>query len=55
MLAERQADLVDKLGLAIGLDVYRAYREVMASERFLRLENAGARYHLYFLLVSMQI
>lgn len=37
------ADLVDKLGLAIGLDVYRAYREVMASERFLRLENAGAR------------
>lgn len=37
------ADLTDTLGLAVGLDVYRAYREVMSSERFLRLENAGAR------------
>jgi transaldolase len=37
------AELVDKLALAVGLDVYRAYREVMSSDRFLRLENAGAR------------
>lgn len=29
--------------VAIGLDVYRAYREVMGSQRFQRLENAGAR------------
>lgn len=37
------ADLKDRLGLAIGLDVYRAYRQLMSSERFQRLENAGAR------------
>ncbi len=37
------ADLTDTLALAVGLDVYRAYREVMGSERFQRLENAGAR------------
>ncbi len=37
------ADLVDKLGLAVGLDVYRAYREVMRSDRVQRLENEGAR------------
>jgi transaldolase len=36
-------DLADRLGLAVGLDAYRAYREVMTSERFQRLENAGAR------------
>lgn len=36
-------DLVDQLGLAVGLDVYRAYRKVMSSERFQRLENDGAR------------
>jgi transaldolase len=36
-------DLVDKLGLAIGLDIYRAYRRLMASDRFQRLENEGAR------------
>jgi transaldolase len=36
-------DLVDQLGLAVGLDVYRAYRQVMSSERFQRLENSGAR------------
>lgn len=36
-------DLVDKLGLAVGLDVYRAYRRLMSSDRFQRLENAGAR------------
>ena len=37
------ADLVDKLGLAVGLDVYRAYRSLMSSDRFQRLENQGAR------------
>jgi transaldolase len=37
------ADLVDKLALAVGLDVYRAYRRLMSSDRFQRLENAGAR------------
>ena len=37
------AELKDALGLAVGLDVYRAYREVMDSERFQQLENAGAR------------
>jgi transaldolase len=37
------ADLVDKLALAVGLDVYRAYRALMSSDRFQRLENQGAR------------
>jgi transaldolase len=37
------ADLVDQLGLAVGLDVYRAYRELMSSDRVQRLENDGAR------------
>lgn len=36
-------DLVNRLGLAVGLDVYRSYRQLMTSERFQRLENAGAR------------
>ena len=31
------------LGLAIGLDVYRAYRQLMGSDRFLVLANEGAR------------
>src|SRR6516225_7499200 len=37
------ADLVDKLALTVGLDVYRAYRALMSSDRFQGLENAGAR------------
>ncbi|GHD46889.1 hypothetical protein GCM10010317_023020 [Streptomyces mirabilis] len=37
------AGLTDTLALAVGLDVYRTYREVMGSQRFQRLENAGAR------------
>jgi transaldolase len=41
--AQVPADLVDKLGLAVGLDVYRAYRALMSSDRFQGLENAGAR------------
>jgi transaldolase len=36
-------DLVDQLGLAVGLDVYRAYRQLMSSDRVLRLQNDGAR------------
>jgi len=42
------ADLVpdnlrNRLALAVGLDVYRAYREVLDSERWQRLEGEGAR------------
>jgi transaldolase len=37
------AHLEDTLGLAVGLDVYRAYRELMRSDRVQRLENGGAR------------
>jgi transaldolase len=40
---EVPADLADKLALAVGLDVYRAYRQLMGSDRFLALENDGAR------------
>jgi transaldolase len=36
-------DLEDKLALAVGLDVYRAYRRLLDSDRFQRLENVGAR------------
>lgn len=36
-------DLIDRLGLAVGLDVYRAYRLLMDSDRVQRLENYGAR------------
>ncbi|HYJ67662.1 MAG TPA: transaldolase [Nocardioidaceae bacterium] len=36
-------DLVGKLGLAVGLDVYRAYRTLMDSDRVQRLQNDGAR------------
>jgi glucose-6-phosphate isomerase len=35
--------LKDQLGLAVGHDVYRAYRQIMDSERWQRLENSGAR------------
>lgn len=43
-IAERvPAELKNELGIAVGHDVYRAYRELLASERFQRLENAGAR------------
>jgi transaldolase len=40
---EVPAELVDQLGLTIGLDVYRAYRQLVDSDRFQRLENQGAR------------
>jgi transaldolase len=35
--------LRDRLAVAIGLRVYRAYRELMDSDRWQRLQNAGAR------------
>jgi len=37
------ADLRDKLGPAIGWQTYKAYRDVLESDRFQRLANAGAR------------
>jgi transaldolase len=37
------ADLADTLGLAVGLDVYRAYRQLMRSDRVQRLQNEGVR------------
>jgi transaldolase len=36
-------DLADQLALAIGLDVYRSYRNLISSDRFQLLENSGAR------------
>ncbi len=37
------SELKNQLGLAVGRATYRAYRDVMESERFQRLENEGAR------------
>ena len=37
------AELEDRLGLAVGLDIYRAYRRLMSPTAVQRLENAGAR------------
>lgn len=37
------AELNDQLALAVGLDVYRAYRRLMDSDRVQRLENSGVR------------
>ena len=37
------AELNDRLGLAVGQATYRAYRQLMDSDRALRLENAGVR------------
>jgi transaldolase len=36
-------ELKNQLGLAVGLDTYRAYRQLMDSDRVQRLENAGGR------------
>jgi transaldolase len=33
----------DKLGIAIGQQTYKAYRDVLESDRWQRLENSGAR------------
>jgi transaldolase len=35
--------LRDKLGIAVGQQVYKAYREILASDRWQRLSNFGAR------------
>ena len=37
------APLKDRLALAMGRSIYRAYRELMDGERWQRLENSGAR------------
>ncbi|HTW87159.1 MAG TPA: transaldolase [Candidatus Binataceae bacterium] len=37
------ASLHDRLGVAIGGRIYKAYRELLGSDRWLRLENFGAR------------
>ncbi|MEQ7009287.1 transaldolase [Actinopolymorpha sp. B17G11] len=37
------AQLKDQLGLAVGLDTYRAYRQLLDSDDMQRLLNAGAR------------
>jgi transaldolase len=37
------ADLVNRLGVAIGQRTYKAYRELLDSARFQRVANAGAR------------
>ncbi|NNN02131.1 MAG: transaldolase [Acidimicrobiaceae bacterium] len=36
-------ELKNRLGIAVGQDAYRTYRDLMESERFLRLANSGAR------------
>ena len=36
-------ELHDKLGIAIGQQVYKAYRDILDSDRWQRLENFGAR------------
>jgi transaldolase len=36
-------ELKNRLGLAVGFEAYRAYRDLMDSERFQRLANSGAR------------
>jgi len=36
-------ELRDRLGLVVGLDVYRSYRQIVDSERSQALANAGAR------------
>jgi transaldolase len=35
--------LRDKLGIAIGQQTYKAYRDILASDRWQRLANFGAR------------
>jgi len=37
------ANLRDKLGIAIGQQAYKAYRDLLESDRWQRLENLGAR------------
>ncbi|GAA4263271.1 transaldolase [Dactylosporangium darangshiense] len=43
-VAERVPDeLKEQLGLAVGLDTYRAYRRLMDSDRVQRVQNSGGR------------
>ena len=37
------AELRNKLGVAVGTQAYKAYRDILESDRFQRLENVGAR------------
>lgn len=37
------ADLRNKLGVAVSKQAYKAYRDILQSDRFQRLENVGAR------------
>ena len=47
--------LRDRLGVAIGQQVYKAYRDVLDSDRWQRLENCGARpQRLLFASTSMK-
>ncbi len=41
--SDAPAELVNRLGIAIGGRAYRAYSELLASDRFRRLQNEGAR------------
>jgi transaldolase len=41
--AKAPESLRNQLGIAIGMRTYRAYREVLSSERWQRIYNAGAR------------
>ena len=43
VLDQVPAELEDTLALAVGLKTYQAYRELMESDRWQRLEGAGAR------------
>jgi transaldolase len=36
------AELVNKLGIAVGQDIYKAYNDMLASPRWRRINNAGA-------------
>ena len=40
---EVNASLQDRLALAVGLQIYRTYRELIDSDRWQRLKNSGAR------------
>jgi transaldolase len=40
---EAPAELKNRLGLAVGFHAYRAYRELLDSDRMMRLMNEGAR------------
>ena len=42
-LEAERAQLANKLGLAVAARTYRAYRELLSSDRCQRLENLGAR------------